>query len=224
MPSYFSAVWAIMRKDLAAEWRSRQMVTAMLVFVVLVIFIFAFTLDIDTLTRRQIAAGILWTTFAFAGTLGLNRTLATEGERGSLDGLLLAPVERSAIYFGKTLANLFFMLVVEIFTLPLYAVFYNMSLAQPGLWLVLLLGSWCFCSVGTLLAAMAAQARSRELLLPVLLFPMVLPVLVASVRASSAFVNGLGLDYALSSLNILVVYGLIMPALGFMFFDFIVEE
>ncbi len=224
MANYLSAVWAIMRKDLAAEWRSRQMVTAMLVFVMLVIFIFAFTLDIDALTRRQIASGVLWTTFAFAGTLGLNRTLATEGERGSLDGLLLAPVERSAIYFGKTLANLFFMLVVEIFTLPLYAVFYNMSLAQPGLWLVLLLGSWCFCSVGTLLAAMAAQARSRELLLPVLLFPMVLPVLVASVRASSAFVNGLGLDYALSSLNILVVYGLIMPALGFMFFDFIVEE
>lgn len=224
MASYFAAVWAIMRKDLAAEWRSRQMVSAMLVFVVLVIFIFAFTLDIDMLTRRQIAAGVLWTTFAFAGTLGLNRTLATEGERGSLDGLLLAPVERSAIYFGKTLANLFFMLVVEIFTLPLYAVFYNMSLAQPGLWLVLLLGSWCFCTAGTLLAAMAAQARSRELLLPVLLFPVVLPVLVASVRASSAFINGLGMEYALSSLNILVVYGLIMPALGFMFFDFIVEE
>ncbi|MCL4258737.1 MAG: heme exporter protein CcmB [Anaerolineales bacterium] len=222
--SYFAAVWAIVRKDLAAEWRSRQMVTAMLVFVVLVIFIFAFTLDIDMLTRRQIAAGVLWTTFAFAGILGLNRTLATEGERGSLDGLLLAPVERSAIYFGKTLANLFFMLVVEIFTLPLYALFYNMSLAQPGLWLVLLLGSWCFCSVGTLLAAMAAQARSRELLLPVLLLPMALPVLVASVRASSAFVNGLGMEYASASLNILVVYGLIMPALGFMFFDFIVEE
>ncbi|MBX3003227.1 MAG: heme exporter protein CcmB [Anaerolineales bacterium] len=224
MPSYFAAIWAIVRKDIAAEWRSRQMLTAMLAFVVLVIFIFAFTLDIDALTRRQIASGILWTTFAFAGTLGLNRTLATEGERGSLDGLLLAPLERSAIYFGKTLANLFFMLVVEIFTLPLYALFYGMNLAHPGLWLVLLLGSWCFCAVGTLLAAMAAQARSRELLLPVLLFPLVLPVLVAAVRASSSLVNGLGWAYAWPSLNILIVYGIIMPALGFMFFDFIVEE
>jgi heme exporter protein B len=221
---FFAAVWAIARKDLAVEWRSRQLVTAMLVFAALVIFIFAFTLDIDARTRQQIAAGVLWVTFAFAGTLGLNRSLAVEGEGGALDALLLAPVERSAIYFGKTVANLLFMLVVEIITLPLYAVLYGTSLVQPGLWAVLLLGSWCFASVGTLLAAMAAQARSRELLLPVLLFPLLLPVLISAVRASSAFLNGLGLQYALPSLNILIAYGIIMPALGFMFFDFIVEE
>lgn len=224
LPGYLCTVWAIVRKDLAVEWRSRQLVTAMLVFAMLVIFIFAFTLDIDARTRQQIAPGVLWVTFAFAGTLGLNRSLALEGERGALDGLLLAPVELSAVYFGKTLANLLFMLVVEIITLPFYAVLYSTDLLQPGFWTVLLLGSWCFCAVGTLLAAIAAQARSRELLLPVLLFPLLLPVLVAAVRASSAFVNGLGLAYALPSLNILIAYGIIMPALGFMFFDFIVEE
>ena len=224
LPGYFSTIWAIARKDLAVEWRSRQLVTAMLVFAMLVIFVFAFTLDIDARTRQQIAAGVLWVTFAFAGTLGLNRSMALEGERGGLDGLLLAPVERSAVYFGKTLANLLFMLVVELITLPLYAVLYGTNLMQPGLWAVLLLGSWCFCTVGTLLAAMAAQARSRELLLPVLLFPLLLPVLVTAVRASSAFLSGLGLEYALPSLNVLIAYGVIMPALGFMFFDFIVEE
>lgn len=223
-PSYLSAVWAIARKDVAVEWRSRQLVAAMLVFAILVILIFNFTLELDALARRQIAAGVLWATFAFAGTLGLNRSMAVETESGSLDGLLLAPVDRSAIYLGKTLANLLFMLVVEFFTLPLYAVLYNTNLYNPGLMLVIVLGSWCFSAVGTLLAGMAAQARSRELLLPVLLFPLLIPVLVAGVRASGAYLAGLEMAYVWPSLNVLIAYGLIMPALGFMFFDFIVEE
>jgi heme exporter protein B len=222
--SYLGAVWAIMRKDLAVEWRSRQLVTAMLVFAVLVILIFNFTLELDALTRQKVAAGVLWATFAFAGTLGLNRSMGIEREGGSLEGLLLAPAERSAIYFGKTLANLLFMLVVEIFTLPFYAVLYSANLFNPGLILVIILGSWCYSAVGTLLAGMAAQARSRELLLPVMLFPLVIPVLVAAVRASNAFLNGLEMEYAWPSVNVLIAYGLIMPALGLMFFDFIVED
>jgi heme exporter protein B len=223
-PSYLAAAWWVARKDLAVEWRSRQLVTAMLVFAILVILIFNFTLELNALARQQIAAGVLWATFAFAGTLGLNRSMAVEREGGSLDALLLAPVERSSIYFGKTLANLLFMLVVEIFTLPLYAVLYNVNLFHPGLMLVILLGSWGYAAAGTMLAAMASQARSRELLLPVLLFPLVVPVLVAAVRASGAFLAGLELVYAAPSLNVLIAYGLIMPALGFMFFDLIVEE
>jgi heme exporter protein B len=222
--SFLGAAVAIARKDLAVEWRSRQLLAAMLVFAILSILIFNFTLDLDALARRQVAAGVLWATFAFAGTLGLNRSMALEREGGSLDAVLLAPVDRSAIYFGKTFANLLFMLVVEIFTLPLYAVLYGANLFQPGLMLVILLGSWGYSAVGTLLAAMAAQARSRELLLPVLLFPLIIPVLVAAVRASGAILNGLEMEYVWPSLNVLVVYGLVMPALGYMFFDFIVED
>lgn len=224
MSNYFSALFAILRKDLAIEWRSRQLLSAMLVFSVLVILIFNFALELDARVRTEVSAGVLWATFAFAGTLGLNRSMSIEKEHSSLDGLLLAPVDRSAIYFGKTMANMVFMLVVEIFTLPIYAVLYNVNLFNPGLLIVIVLGSWAYSAIGTLLAAMAVQARSRELLLPVLLFPVLIPVLIAAVRASSAFLNGLEMAYIWPSLNIIIAYGLIMPALGYMFFDLIVED
>jgi heme exporter protein B len=223
-PSYLGSVFAILRKDLSVEWRSRQLLAAMLVFALLVILIFNFTLELNARARLEVSAGVLWSTFAFAGTLGLNRSMAIEKERQSMDALLLAPVDRSAIYFGKAFANLIFMLIVEIFTLPLYAILYNANLFNPGLLAVILLGSWGYAAVGTLLAGMAMQSRSRELLLPVILFPVVLPVLVSAVRASTAFLEGLELAYIWPSLNLLIVYGIIMPALGYMFFDLIVEE
>ncbi|MEX2160566.1 MAG: heme exporter protein CcmB [Anaerolineales bacterium] len=224
LTAYLSAVFAITRKDLAVEWRSRQLLASMLVFALLVILIFNFALELDARARAEVSAGVLWATFAFAGTLGLNRSMAIEREGGALDGLLLAPFDRSAIYLGKTLANMVFILVVALATLPVYGVLYNTSLWQAGLLAVIVLGAWGYSAVGTLLAAMAMQVRSRELLLPVLLFPLLLPVLVAAVRASSFFLQGLELAYIWPSLNLLIAYGVIMPALGFMFFDFIVEE
>lgn len=224
MVSYFSVAFVILRKDLAVEWRSRQLLTAMLVFSILVFLIFNFALELDARLRAEVSAGVLWATFAFAGTLGLNRSMTIEKEHSSLDGLLLAPADRSAIYFGKTMANMVFMLVVELFTLPIYAVLYNVNLFTPGFLIVIILGSWAYSAVGTLLAAMAAQARNRELLLPVLLFPILIPVLVAAVRASTGILDGLEMAYIWPNLNIIMAYGLIMPALGYMFFDLIVED
>jgi heme exporter protein B len=111
-PSLLKATFAIVQKDLAAEFRSFELVSAMLVFSLLVIIIFNFALELDVKVRESVTAGILWTTFAFAGTLGLNRSMSTEKDRGCMDGLLLAPVDRSAIYFGKVISNLAFMLIV----------------------------------------------------------------------------------------------------------------
>jgi heme exporter protein B len=224
MVNYFSAFIAILRKDLVVEWRSRQLLTAMLVFSILVILIFNFALELDARLRAEVSTGVLWATFAFAGTLGLNRSMAIEKEHSSLDGLLLAPVDRSAIYFGKTMANMVFMLVVELFTLPIYAVLYDVNLFKLGFLIVIILGSWAYSAIGTLLAAMAAQARNRELLLPVLLFPVLIPVLVAAVRASTGILDGLEMAYIWPSLNIIIAYGLVMPVLGYMFFDLIVED
>ncbi len=135
-------------------------------------------------------SGVLWVTFVFAGTLGLNRSLAVEKDRGCLDGLLLAPVDRTAIYFGKMLANLIFMLMVAVIVLPVYSILYNTNLFNPGLMLVILLGSEGYVAVGTLLAAMAVQTRTRDILLPILLFPVIIPVLVAAVKASGGFLEG----------------------------------
>jgi heme exporter protein B len=179
---------------------------------------------LDAAARSELSAGVLWATFAFAGTLGLNRSMATEKDGQALDGLLLAPVDRSAVYFGKALANTLFMLIVALFTLPVYGILYNVYLLNAGLLLVIVIGAWGYSAIGTLLAAMAMQARSREVLLPVLLFPLLLPLLIAAVRASGFFLEDLELAYIWPSLNLLIVYAAVMPALGFMFFDLIVEE
>lgn len=181
----------------------------MLVFSLLVILIFNFALELDPATRKEVTSGVLWTTFAFAGTLGLNRSMAVEKDRGCLDGLLLAPVDRSAIYFGKVISNLVFMFLVEAIVLPLYAALYSVNLFNPGLLLVILLGSIGYTAVGTLLASMAVQARTRDVLLPILLFPVAIPVLLAAVKASTGFLNGAEMSEIWPPLNLLIVYDVI---------------
>ncbi len=150
--------------------------------------------------------------------------MAVEKDRGCLDGLLLAPVDRSAIYFGKALSNLAFMLIVEIIVLPVYGILYNTNLLYPGLLLVILLGSIGYTAVGTLLSSMAVQARTRDVLLPIMLFPVVLPVLLAAVKASGGFLQQLPMNNIWPWLNILIVYDIVFTAVAFMVFEFIVEE
>ena len=224
-PSFFKAVFAIARKDLAAEFRSRELLSAMLVFSMLVILIFNFALELNVEVRRTVTAGVLWTTFAFAGTLGLNRSMAVEKDRGCMDGLLLAPVDRSAIFFGKAISNLVFMLVVEAIVVPMYAMLYNETrIFQLEFIGVLLLGSIGYIAVGTLLSAMSVQTRTRDVLLPILLFPVAVPVLLASVKASGGIVAGLPFEDYVTPLNLLIVYDVIFIAVSYMIFDFVVEE
>src|SRR5258708_10515981 len=135
-PSLFKAIVAIVQKDLVAEYHSRELVPTMLAFSLIIIIIFNFALELDIKTRQSVTAGVLWTTFAFAGTLGLNRSMAIEKDRGSMDGLLLAPVDRSAIYFGKIISNLAFMLIVETIVLPVSIVLYSVNPFRPGVFLV----------------------------------------------------------------------------------------
>jgi heme exporter protein B len=224
-PSFSGAVLAIIQKDLTAEFRSRELFSAMLVFSLLVIIIFNFALELDITVRRSVAAGVLWTTFAFAGTLGLNRSMAVEKDRGCMDGLLLAPVDRSAIFFGKAISNLVFMLIVEAIVLPVYALLYNeMRILQPGFLGVILLGSIGYIAVGTMLATMSVQTRMREILLPILLFPIAVPVLLAAVKASGGLIAGAELPEILTPLNILIVYDVVFIAIAYMVFDAVVEE
>jgi len=218
------AVAAVVWKDLAAEFRSRELIGAMLVFALLVVLIFNFALELDIRTRSTVTAGVLWVTFAFAGTLGLNRSMAAEKDRGCLDGLLLAPVDRSAIYFGKVVANLAFMLIVEAIVLPAYSLLYNVPVFVPGLLGVILLGSLGYVGVGTLLASMAVQARTRDVLLPILLFPVILPVLLAAVKASEGFLQGLPAADILPWVNLLLVYDVVFLTVAWMVYDYVVEE
>lgn len=222
--NFLRATFAVIAKDLAAELRSRELLSAMFVFALLVVLIFNFALELDVRTRNTVTAGVLWVTFTFAGSLGLNRSLAMEKDRGCMDGLLLAPVDRSAIYFGKMVGNLVFMLLVEAIVLPLYSILYNTDLFRLGFLGVVFLGSLGYVAVGTLLATMTVQTRTRDVLLPILLFPLAIPVLIASVKASTGFLQGLEMEAIRPWLNLLIVYDTVFIAVAFMVFDFVVEE
>jgi heme exporter protein B len=222
--SYWRKVWAIVTKDIMAELHTREMVSAMLIFSVLAMLIFSFALDLRGAMARVAAPGVLWATVAFAGTLGLSRSLAREQQTGCIDGLLLAPMDRSAIFFGKALGNLVFMVIVEIILLPLFSALFDVPLLQMGVLVVTALGTVGYAAVGTLLAAIAVNTRAREVMLPILLLPLVIPALIAAVQATGSLVEGGTMMEAGGWVRLLVIYDLIIVAVSMLTFEYIVEE
>lgn len=223
--SYVHKVWAIVAKDIATELRTKEMVSAMFVFSLLVILIFNFAFDLRAENQQAVAPGVLWVAIAFAGMLGLNRSFVLERDRGVLDGLLLAPIDRSAIYFGKMIGNVLFIGVVEIIVLPVFMILFNPPAAVlPWLVGVVILGTIGFASVGTLFSAMAVHTRAREVLLPIMLFPVVVPVMLAAVRLTSGILDGTPFEDVSHWLTLLVAFDAIFMAASFMLFEYVVEE
>jgi heme exporter protein B len=222
---YLRKVMAIVGKDIATELRTKEMVSAMFVFSLLIIFIFNFAFDLRAENLQTLAPGVLWVAIAFAGMLGLSRSFILERDRGVLDGLLLAPVDRSAIYFGKMIGNVLFISIVEIFILPFFIVLFNQSIATlPMLVGVVILGTIGFASVGTLFSAMAVHTRAREILLPIMLFPVVVPVMLSAVRLTSAILDNTPFEDISHWLALLVAFDTIFIAVSFILFEFVVEE
>jgi len=217
------AIWAIVKKDFAAELHTREILNAMFVFAALALLIFSFALDLRGAVARAAAPGVLWATIAFAGTLGLSRSMAREQQTGGLEGLLLAPVDRTAIFFGKALGNLVLMLVVEIVLLPLGSVLFNTTLISGNVLLVMLLGTTGYAAVGTLLAAIAVNTRAREVMLPILLLPLAVPLLIAAVQATSGLLQGLRWAEINGWAQLLVAYDLIIVAISMVTFGYVVE-
>ncbi|MBN1678863.1 MAG: heme exporter protein CcmB [Anaerolineae bacterium] len=222
--AYWRAVGVIAWKDLRAEIRSRELVTSMILFTLMTVMVFSLALELDADARQNTVAGVLWVTVVFAGMLGLSRSLAAEKDRGSLDALLLAPIDRSALFFGKMIGNLVFVLVVAGVLMFALTVMFNITLIRPLIVLFVLLGSIGFTTVGTLFSSMSVHARARETLLPILLLPVVLPILISAVRGSTAILNDLPSDDWLPWLQLLVVADVIFLAAGYALFDFVVEE
>jgi len=217
-------VLAIVHKDIIAELRTKEMFSSMFVFALLVIVIFNFAFEMRVANVKQVAPGVLWVTFTFAGMLGLNRSFILEKDKGCLEGLLLAPVDRSAIYFGKMLGNLIFMLVVEAIVLPIFWVLFNPPLFSPALILILVLGTLGFAGVGTLFSAIAVHTRAREVMLPILLFPIVVPLMIAAVKITGGLLDGQPLSEMRNWLNLLVGFDIIFLTVSYMTFDYVVEE
>lgn len=222
---YLRKILAIVGKDVAAELRTKEMVSAMFVFSLLIIFIFNFAFDLRAENLKTVAPGVLWVAIAFAGMLGLSRSFILERDRGVLDGLLLAPVDRSAIYFGKMIGNVLFISLVEVVILPVFIILFNQPAATlPLLAGVVILGTIGFASVGTLFSAMAVHTRAREVLLPIMLFPVVVPVMLSAVRLTSAVLDNAPFQDNAHWLALLVAFDLIFIAASFMLFEFVVEE
>jgi len=218
--------WSVVWKDLLVERRSKETLNALTFFSLLLLFVFQFALGPD---RERLAAalpGLLWLGFVLAGLLGLGRTFVLERENDCWEGLILAPGDKSAIYVGKLAANVTLMLVVEGLILLLFAVFFNVDLgpALAGLSLVMILGTVGLAAVGTLFAAMTAQVRARELLFPVLLLPVQLPVLLGTVKATEAVLLGEPLGAAGHWLGLLAAADVIYIVTGLLTFDFLLES
>jgi heme exporter protein B len=183
---------AHLQKDLRLEWRSRDAVTGMLFFSLLVVVVFSLAFEPTSAAARQIAGGILWLVILFAATTALNQSWNREQRNGVLDAQRLAPASPAALFLGKAIANFLFVTAVEIVLAPLFVVFYNLhALGQPLLLLAVLpLGTWAIVANGTFFAALGLRTRNRELMLPLILFPISIPALLAMVQATANILTG----------------------------------
>jgi heme exporter protein B len=221
MSPFLDAVATLVWKDVVSEARTKEVLGAGVVFAVLVIFNFAFDLRVEN--AELVAPGVLWMTFVFVGTLGIGRAFAAERERGTLDGLLLAPIDRSALYVAKTVTNALLMGTVELVVLPVFAALFNVRLAWLETASAVALGTIGFAGVGTLVAAIASNTRAREVLLPVLLFPLEVPVVIASVKATALALGAQPAD-PLPWLQLLVGFDVILVASSFLMFEYVIED
>jgi heme exporter protein B len=219
------AALAILRKDLRIEWRTRESVTSLAALGILLLVVFTIAHDPTPEQAPMLAPSVLWATFVFTGLLGVQRSFLLEREQDCLAGLLLAPIDPGAIFAGKLAANLVLLGAMQAIVVPLVALFLRVDFTGvlPGLVLVLSLGNLGFAAGATLFAAMAVRTRAREVLLPLLLLPLVLPVLIAGVKATQAVLAG-GLATAGDALSVLVAFDVIFTVAGWLLFTYVVRD
>ena len=216
---------AITAKDVRVEMRTRELLSSMFIFALIMSVLFNYTLDLKPTQIEDVASGLLWMVFAFSGVLGLNRIFTSESESGTLQGLLVAPLDRSALYIGKLLSTVIFVLVTQVINVPIFALFANLSFANLlALAPVFALGTLGFAAVGTLFAAIAANTRMREVMLPILLLPLTMPVLLACIELTGTALRGQSLDTARQWLSLLLAYDVIFVVVGALIFEVITQE
>ena len=219
---FLEQVIAILWKDVRYELRSKQMWMGMGLFAILVLVIFNFAFDLRVDNKAAVAPGALWVAFVFASMLGLGRTIATEREKASMDRLLLCPVDRKAIYLAKLLGNMLFIGVVEIVALPVFAALFDIPLFVGALLPVVLLGTLGIAAVGTLFSAMAASTQARELLLPLLVFPLIVPIVIGAVRATGTLMVPVANEPPW--LGLIAAFDIIFLSISMLTFEYVVEE
>ena len=224
--NFFRVAWLVMRKDLTVEMRSREILYTTAFFAASCILVFAFGFVKQGRPVDDVSAGILWIAIAFAGTLALGRTFERERTNETLQALMLAPCDRPAVYAGKLLGILLLLLFVEVLIVPMVALMFQADLFRSPLLLVALLaaGTLGFAAVGTLFAAMLVRARSRDVLLPVLLYPITIPVIIAGVRGTAAIMQEGGEPLARAWVAMLVFFDVVFVTLSLWTFEAVMTE
>jgi heme exporter protein B len=225
-PSYLGDAWRIARKDLLIEFRTRSAFLAATVFAVLAVVIFRFTWDPTAIPAMDLAPGVLWVIFTFSGLLGLNRSFGLELAERAYDGLLASPVSRESIFTGKVLANLAFVAGVQSLTLPAVALFFDLQVgAAWGMLIgIVLLAALGLAAVGTLFAAIAANTRLAELLLPMMTLPFFVPLVIPAAQASAVVLRGQPVSDAMAWLKVLLAFDLVFVTACVVVFPYTIEE
>lgn len=223
---FIHQVWALLVKDLKAEWRTREIFTSVFVFAVLVVVVFNFAIGSNPELIRQVAPGVLWVALLFATVLGLQRAAQAESEEDCLQGVLLAMGDRSALFVAKTAANMIYLVAVAVCTLPLFSIWFRIDIAScfASLGVILLLGMLGFSAVGTLFSLLALNTRMREIMLPLLFLPVSVPLTIGSVYATAQLIEGKRLAEVSDYVTLIIVFDVIFIVLALLIFDYIVEE
>lgn len=226
MHSVLSAAWLIARKDLAIEFRTKSAFMASIIFALLGIVIFYFAWDSTAVASADLAPGVLWVIFTFAGLLGLHRSFGVEQEERAMDALLAAPIERESIFLGKAFANLVFVMAVQAVAIPAVAIFYNLPIGKiaSSLFAVAFLAAVGLVVVGTLFSAMAANTRLAEILLPMLALPFFVPIVIPAAQATARLLNGRPVGEALPWLKLLAAFDIVFIVACTLAYPFTIED
>jgi len=220
----FLKIGVIFWKDLLAEIRTKEIIVSVLVFALLVLVIFSFAVGTGSDLTELIAPGILWAALTFGGVIGLNHVFAAEKENSRLEGLMLCPVDRAIIYWGKLAGSFTFMLAMALVITPIFLALFNLPIFLPRLALIVILALLGFAAVGTLFSALAANTRARDIMLPILFLPVVIPVIIAAVKATGPVLAGETWGEIATWLQIMVAFDIIYLVVATLVFEFVVEE
>jgi heme exporter protein B len=223
--NFFNVIRWLAWKDLISEMRSRENISSMFFFALIVILIFSFSFSMDQQTAREMMPGIMWVAFVFTGIIGLGKSFTAELQNDCLENLQMNPIPRGAIYLGKLISNLLFMLIVELILFPLFVIFFNLDVFEkiPLFVLILTAGTLGVSAVGTLFSAMTVQIRAREVMLPILLLPLIVPVMIGAVEATGGVLRGDAITLYRQWIELLIVFDVIFTIVSFWVFEFILD-
>jgi heme exporter protein B len=226
MTSFWTAVFTIAWKDLLIERHTRQTISIMAMFSLVTVVMFNFALEANLDAVRNVATGLLWATILLAGTLGLNRSLAIERENQVIDAVLIAPIDRNAIYLGKVISISIFSILLELILVVVFVIFFNKPFWRPQVLLILFLGTVGYVAAGVLITSMTIQTRTRDVLLPVLLLPLTLPLVLPAATAVAAYMFPQlpPFDEVQSPILLVILYDILMVTVGFFTYHYVVES